>query len=78
MTEPPLAPWRRIICSILYAGMIGVGIYLIEDWFVVESDGTRGARKVIGLVGLMGMSFAGFGLYLMWTDIVVPLFRKQP
>jgi hypothetical protein len=57
--------------------MIGVGIYLLEDWLGAESGETRGERKIIWMAGLMGMSLAGLGLYLMWTDIVVPLFRRQ-
>ena len=75
MVEQPLPRWRRVICSVLYTGMIGVGLYLLEGWVEVEFGNPRDGQKVIWMADVMGITLAGVGLYLMWTDIVLPLFR---
>ena len=77
MSEPPLSRGRRTICSVLYAGMICVGIYAFYLWLGAEAPDTRSERKGFWLMASAGIAVGALGLYLMWTDILAPLFRKR-
>jgi hypothetical protein len=65
-----------IICAVLYASMISAGLYLLEGWVEVEFGEPREDQKVIWMADVMGITLAGVDLYLMWTDVVLPLFRR--
>jgi hypothetical protein len=62
---------RKLVAFLIYAAMIGGGLYLLTD-ITIRNKG--GAVAGAGAVFLMGL-----GGYLIWTDIIAPaLHIKTP
>jgi hypothetical protein len=66
--EPPISVRRRLICGPIYAAMIGGGAFLVYE--------TLEGLNLKGMI-LAGGFLLAIGSYLMWTDIIRPLFRNK-
>jgi hypothetical protein len=74
---PTIPRAQDYLFAVLYAGMICVGIYAFYLWLGAEAPDTRSERKGFWLMASAGIAVGALGLYLMWTDILAPLFRKR-
>ena len=66
--EHPLSLTRRLICLPIYAAMVSGGAFLIYE----KMEGLK--FRYLALTGAMLLVF---GLYLLWADILSPIFRKK-
>jgi hypothetical protein len=60
---------RRLICFLLYAAMTVAGVYIVAGFIL------HGGR---GIIAVVGATLTGFGIYLLWIDVLAPPSQREP